>query len=149
MILNAKKSHEIQILFLSSTSGSSKLYTFCIQKLFHIHLYVNKLRVWETSYLQVPELFKILINAHSWLPSLEQLSFYFSKMGKFRFVEKVFSNNLPASLTLVDTAKLKNHIKIYYFHNQQTRDNHATIHWTYVGSLSASAYVFLGLSWYS
>ena len=76
-------------------------------------------------------------------------------MVKFWFVEKFFSDNLLASLTkLVAAAKLENHVKIYYFHNQHTGDSEfhrfqvlicinrlrvhdATIQWTYVGSLQA------------
>ena len=76
-------------------------------------------------------------------------------MVKFWFVEEFFSDNLLASLTkLVAAAKLENHVKIYYFHNQHTGDSEfhrfqvlicinrlrvhdATIQWTYVGSLQA------------
>ena len=49
--------------------------------------------------------------AHNWLPSLGQLSFYVSKMVKFWFVEGFFSDSLLASLTkLVAAAELENHV---------------------------------------
>ena len=79
-----------------------------------------------------------------------------SKMVQFWFVEKIFSNNLLASLTkLVATAKLVNRVKKYitFPTNRRTlvkfdrfqvlicinrlRVHDATIQWTYVGSLQA------------
>ena len=82
---------------------------------------ILKIGVSETSYLQAPEIFRSPNNSQllatnkrtaAWLPSLEQLSFYVSKMVKFWFVDKLFLDNLPASLTkLVAAAKIKNHVK--------------------------------------
>ena len=59
----------------------------------------------EMSYLQLLELFRIQTNAQllatnkrkdGLIPSLDQLSLYFSKMVKFWFVKKLFPDNFPS-----------------------------------------------------
>ena len=87
--------------------------------------------VLQTSYLLVPELSRIQITRNFQRLTSAQLVTQFRTIvilcfeNGFGFVEKLYSDNLLASLTkLVAVAKLKKIMqKMYYFHNQQTCHN--------------------------